>query len=844
MNHRTPSRAVEVLSLVGATLLVALNLWLAAAVFEPVAASLGRVDYVFVSASFGRLAASVAAVGAILVGLRALAGRWPCVAAPDGCQVRALGWSALSLVPLLTLVSPLARGLPALNYVLHDLRGFWWLLILGVVLLRLRPAPATEVFAAEAAVGRTGDTDLRGHGTSQFARRIVRVFPTAALVAIPLVLVVAFTPHLRFSGTLHGDEPKYLRFCENFFQGFGFDVSRKQPLAERADDRPRVLDNLRLLLRAVPEELGLLLADAGRVAGASASPRLRSKEPSPSMFFEGKHPGTVYQLHNPGLSFLLFPGYYLDRRLTGSGVGYHGEFPAEMPALHATLLALYAAYGVALYALLTAWGASRPHAWLLAVLGTLMLPASAFAFQIYPEVPAGVVTFLVVRRLLTGAGAQRRLADFSHGVLASFLPWLHVRLIVVTLIAMLWTLADPRYVRRARLWFVMGVLAGLSALALYTYRLTGSLLPNATYGAGPPLSLSRVMHGLPAFAIDRVWGLFPHAPLYLLALPGLLLAWRRRPAAVWLVGLIITAVVVPAAGHGFWAGGSTPGRYLVAVAPLLLLFVAETVSAWSARRLFSATFITLAVVSLDTALRYGLHHVKERGPLVAKGFSGWRINLLFPSTGTEAWTTTSADIGLLAAWLAVAFLLIGLPLRLGAQPEAGAASVFPRIDLRAVAGCLLALACLGEVGARATGVGRAIEYLMPAREARERALARFAELPACVMCYSSAVGLAEPTVALGNDLASVDVQFRRGIPRAGDAVQLRVRPRSRSGEYIVTSVRVDFGDGSTASRPRAFADVEFGHRYEKAGDYAILVWVQSPSGEQLRERRTVSVLAP
>ena len=207
---------------------------------------------------------------------------------------------------------------PAATYVLWDLRWCWWL-------------------ALVAAVWRRVDSRLTDGAT----RRVPAWATVVGLVAIPVMVATAFTPNLRFSGALHGDEPKYLRFAENLVQGVGFDIAAKRRLADLpADFTPRVFDNIGLLVRATAEEAGLLLGDVRRLRGGDLGPPLRAGQPTPDLFFEGKHPGTVYQLHNPGLSFLLFPGYLLDRTITGHGLGYQGEFPAAMPATSAVRCSL------------------------------------------------------------------------------------------------------------------------------------------------------------------------------------------------------------------------------------------------------------------------------------------------------------------------------------------------------------------------------------------------------------------------------------------------------------------------------------------------------------------------
>jgi hypothetical protein len=428
-------------------------------------------------------------------------------------------------------------------------------------------------------------------------------------------------------------------------------------------------------------------------------------------------------------------------------------------------------------------------------------------------------------------------------LLAGFLPWLHIRFGFATAVFVVWMVTRRARAPRSRLLFVIGVGVALGALSFYTYRLTGSLVPVATYGSDVPLTLPRVLKGVPAFLFDRVWGLFPHSPIYLLALPGIGLAWRRRRSdAGWIVA-VIAAVAVPAAGHGFWAGGSTPGRYLVAIAPLLLLFAADAMAAWSRRAMFAGGFAVLALASIQTAVVYNLYHSKEIGPLAAKEFSGWRFNLLFPSLGTDTWTATPADVVLLVAWLVIAVLLIWLPwhARRPLTPvEAPEGSPRPAV-LRPLFAALFAVAIVATVVAAGTRIAIAAEYLVPAKEARERALSAFVAVPRCALCYFSGMGAVEPTVALGNAVGFLDFHTEPAFPRVGERVRIRVRPRTLEGEYLVSTIRLDIGEGSIAAYYRLFGDVDTIHVYTRPGDYPLSVWVKGTPDQPTEARMTLRV---
>lgn len=811
-----------IIAIVVGALLIGMNAWLVGAAFEPIVREGRGVEYILVSHSFSRFLLDVAGAAALLLMLQVLVfkrhenPRETFLSVAGTRHLRVLWWLALSLLPLVNLLAPLAGRLPALSYLLFDLRFYWWPLVL---------------------VGLFRGAGLPLAGSTGWPPTISRRWVLASLVVVPIAIAVISTPHLRFTGALDGDEPKYIRFCENFYQGLGFDISHHRLLTDLGPkDEPRVFDNVRRLLRAVPEEAALLVGDARRFVGASAPVRLVAK---PDMFFAGKHAGTVYQLHGPGLSFLLFPGYYLDRRLTGSGVGYQNEFPTSMPAVYVSLLALYAGYALALYGLLLAYGGNRLRAWFMALVGVIALPAGAFAFQIYPEIAAGLILFVLVRDLI--APSCNTFMTFALGLLAGFLPWLHLRFGAATIVIMAAMLMRVRP-WSARLSLAAGAAVTLGSLSLYTYRLTGALLPSVPFGPDEPLSFAHVLNGVPGFAFDRVFGMFPHAPIYLLALPGIGVAWRRRPAVAWILALILV-VVVTAASHGFQAAGATPDRYLVAVAPLLLLFVADAMMVWSRRRLFVAVFALLTLVSIETAVRYNLHHLKGFGPLVAKQFSGWRFNLLFPSLGTEPWPAIPRDAVLLVLWGAVVVLLIFVPWwRTRRSEPLTVDEGLPMPSVGDLCGTLFAVALLGMIVGVGTGGTMDRQYFTPFKEARERALSAFADMHRCAVCYSSALGAIEPTVSLGNDVSFVDLRALPASPRAGQRVDIRVRPRSRDGEYVVSLVRLELGDGSVATHRRMFGDANDSHIYARPGEYEVHAWVKASSEEPAEARMTVHVV--
>ena len=163
-------------------------------------------------------------------------------------------------------------------------------------------------------------------------------------------------------------------------------------------------------------------------------------------------------------------------------------------------------------------------------------------------------------------------------LLASFLPWLHVKMVVAA--AALGAIA----LVRLRGWPLAAFLLVAGAMAVvflgYYNFVFGRPTPLALYGGVPSDLNGSPLRAAAGLLLDRSFGLLPHAPVFLLAIPGLvaLVARRREGALPHLVlGL---AVLVPVLGWRMWWGGQCPpGRFLVPALPLLAVAVAAAVSA-------------------------------------------------------------------------------------------------------------------------------------------------------------------------------------------------------------------------------------------------------------------------
>ena len=349
-------------------------------------------------------------------------------------------------------------------------------------------------------------------------------------------------------------------------------------------------------------------------------------------FIEGKDGGT-YQIHMPGLSFLLYPFYYLDRHYLSPHARLHPEFPTRLTATSTAVLGMYTLWGLLIFRLVKGYVGRPGHSWVLAITAVMTIPVAPFNFQFYPEVPAGIIIILLCHSILSVSRGSVGLAVLL-GLLGGFLPWLHVRLLLVSLVLVVGLAARSRENRSAAAAVLAGYTSVLASLGLYFYHITGSPLPTSMYAAigGTVLDLGGMPPGLFGFMFDRVFGILPHAPVYALAFLGLAPLIRERRKEAMFICLAAAAVVGPAAAHTPWAGGaSTPARLVVSVVPLLVIPIAYAMKRFKTSRLFWVVAGLLWVVSLRNAFVFNSYLARGDLRLSDSSVSGWSTTLMFPS---------------------------------------------------------------------------------------------------------------------------------------------------------------------------------------------------------------------
>ena len=656
----------------------------------------------------------------------------------------------------------------------------------------------------------------------------------AAIFIGVITWAVASTPNLRFIGALHGDEPKYIRYCELWYQGGGLDISGKALFADqRLDSSPHLLTTASQLPRAIAEESGALLVDLRDFASHPFTFNW-SRVKGGNGFVEGKH-GGIYEVYQPGLSAVLFPGYFVDRYLFGLHTGYQGEFPDELVMTNLTMLLVYGFCGIALFRLLRNLLSSDALALLWAAIGVLTLPTGAFAFQFYPELPALLLILVVSNFLLVRAADSAPLASFVAGAATGALCWMHPRFLLLSLAIVVIGILRTRGASRRT--FVAGYGLLLLSVMGFEYRVTGSWLPTARWDAantGGTLNPVAVPMNLTGYLFHRTWGLLPHALLLLGVTPGLVILARRRAALVAILIVFGLCLGVPAAGHTLSAAAGTPGRLVVAVVPLFVWPVAVLVRRfWSQVAVRVATVI-LVTASLDASLTYNWTHKKHMGALHGIGMSGWKPNLMFPDIYVSPSDMSGSSIVVLLLWITLIGLLSVLVLRWDADPiEADQSPAWTTRAIVLASVLTIAVAFTALMGRWSYG-----DYLLDDHDTHRLAARALVNLDRCRVCFTSRDGPVDWTSLNPNRADAMKVELTPGRR----SLDLRVNlvgegdPVARFGR-----VHVDFGDGNSTPWSGIVDEKRYEHQYRQPGTYSVVTWLQLRDGRTHLDRRTIAI---
>lgn len=214
--------------------------------------------------------------------------------------------------------------------------------------------------------------------------------------------------------------------------------------------------------------------------------------------------------------------------------------------------------------------AARHRALIITAILMGSVPLVAYAFLIFPEMPAALMLTYAVRRLLAAQSAPWQWA--LVGVSVGYLPWLHARFVpVVAGLALIFAWRHLRRAWRPALFAIVPATVLIGLFEIYSLVFYHYPVPNRHDHAGFS-SLPGVINGFFGSLIDAQWGLLIVAPVYLLAAAALALYTRAHMADGGALLLVLLPYAAIISAYVVWWGEWGPAaRYWTAALPLFVL---------------------------------------------------------------------------------------------------------------------------------------------------------------------------------------------------------------------------------------------------------------------------------
>lgn len=273
--------------------------------------------------------------------------------------------------------------------------------------------------------------------------------------------------------------------------------------------------------------------------------------------------GELYSKHGLGLSLLVLPAFALGGRLF---VVFFLNIIGAFVAANVFLLARESA--VKMGAALLTWAAFA-----------FTVPQMPYSYLIFTELPAALLTIYAFRRIRQWN--NNIFQTIGVALCVAFLPWLHYRYAPLCLglaafyFYQLIKHGDQPLRARVRDIAVSVVIVSFSATLLISMFMAryGTPWPNGSDHAGIS-DVGGTLRGAAGLFLDQQWGLFVAAPIFILAIVGVILMWigrEWRRDLMWIGTVSILYFMLIANYAQWWGEWCPPARYLAPILPLFAL---------------------------------------------------------------------------------------------------------------------------------------------------------------------------------------------------------------------------------------------------------------------------------
>ena len=307
------------------------------------------------------------------------------------------------------------------------------------------------------------------------------------------------------------------------------------------------------------------------VANDYADPNRPMKDPPERHALPGRN-GVLRPVHDVGWPVLAAPFVRVASAVASSPIAFRQWISVLMIAVTAALALAFFSASSRLTGMTAAAAAS-------ALLWVLSPPVLTHGYIFLTEIPTALIALTIYLRLdrVRSGGAR---SAVLLGFLSGLLLLIHVRnvgLVLVFSFLALWRLTGASSSRRA---FVAALAAMFAIKLALNWLFWGTLLttPHEHFAGWPgfPTLLFETATRIGGLLFDARHGLLWSAPIYLLAPAALILLRRQSRGASNELSLIVVAylffVINPITNFHGWRGGWSPAaRFLVPIAPFLLM---------------------------------------------------------------------------------------------------------------------------------------------------------------------------------------------------------------------------------------------------------------------------------
>lgn len=358
--------------------------------------------------------------------------------------------------------------------------------------------------------------------------------------------------YLRFNShrLFLGDEPKYLRMTNSLAEDKDLDLSNN--FEDISQDQVEM------------EKKAILAAKSRKFSHLSII---------------GNN-GGIYHLHMPGLSFILLPGYILDKTFFPER-SQNSSIPTYIPERLFFLSLWIIGIGILIFILAARiiyyWLRSAFFMFVFLFFFVFFSPVPDFIVQIYPESVACLISLLVMNAVFYPFKPEwinRMIIVVGIG----FLPWLHQRYVPLALgLFIAFVIGNIGSQKGFKPIVISGSLLAVASLPYfyYFYAITGSPSPNSLYTLyGESFTRLNVLPlGLFGHFFDFSHGIVWLYPWTIFAFTGAYWCFKYHLKKAWMLFLIFIPYYLMICLHVTWTGlNPKPGKYLVAIFPVLLIF--------------------------------------------------------------------------------------------------------------------------------------------------------------------------------------------------------------------------------------------------------------------------------